>query len=89
MILSEIHFFSDILSIRSTVNVLIPQRRPSNSHAVFHPPFRVLYLLHGYSDDHTAWQRWTSIERYVEGLNLAVIMPAANNSFDPDMAHGG
>ena len=26
------------------------------------PP--VLYLLHGLSDDHTAWLRYTSIERY-------------------------
>jgi S-formylglutathione hydrolase FrmB len=50
---------------------------------------RTLYLLHGHSDDQTAWQRWTSIERYVEGLNLAVVMPAAHNSFYTDMVHGG
>src|SRR5262249_34286686 len=48
-----------------------------------------LYLLHGYSDDHTAWQRWTSIERYAEGLNLAVVMPAVHLSFYNDMAYGG
>ncbi len=48
-----------------------------------------LYLLHGLSDDHTAWQRWTSIERYVEGLDLAVVMPAAQRSFYTDMAAGG
>ena len=28
-------------------------------------------------------------ERYVEGLNLAVIMPAVQNSFYTDMVHGG
>ena len=49
----------------------------------------MLYLLHGYSDDQTAWQRWSSIECYVEGLNLAVVMPAVQNSFYSDMAHGG
>ena len=29
------------------------------------------------------------IERYVEGLNLAVVMPAVHRSFYTDMAHGG
>ena len=38
-------------------------------------PFAVLYLLHGQSDNHTTWTRRTSIERYVEGLPLIVVMP--------------
>jgi putative tributyrin esterase len=89
MILSEVHFFSDVLALRSSMNVLLPQRKPSDPQDKYSPPFRVLYLLHGYSDDQTAWQRWTSVERHAEGLNLAVIMPAAHNSFYMDMAHGG
>jgi putative tributyrin esterase len=89
MILNETHFFSDVLSVRCTINVLLPQRSPAGKKKAYHPPFRLLYLLHGYSDDHTAWQRWTSIERYVEELNLAVVMPAAYNSFYTDMIHGG
>ncbi len=36
----------------------------------------VLYLLHGLSDDHTAWLRYTSIERYAAARGLAVVMPA-------------
>jgi putative tributyrin esterase len=89
MILSEVHFSSDVLAGRCTMNVLLPQRKSSDPQDLFHPPFRVLYLLHGLTDDHTAWQRWTSIERYAEGLNLAVIMPAVQNSFYTDMVHGG
>ena len=89
MILSQIDFFSDILDSRCMMNVILPQRKPAELKDMVHPPFRVLYLLHGYSDDHTAWQRWTSIERYVEGLNLAVIMPAASTSFYTDLTHGG
>jgi putative tributyrin esterase len=89
MILSEIHFWSEVLVSRCTLNVLLPQDRPLDPNNVYHPPFRVLYLLHGHSDDHTAWQRWTSIERHVEGLNLAVLMPAVQNSFYTDMVHGG
>jgi S-formylglutathione hydrolase FrmB len=89
MISSQINFFSDMLATRCTLNVLLPQRRPANPQDAYRPPFRVLYLLHGYSDDQTAWQRWSSIERYAEGLNLAVLMPAAQNSFYTDMVHGG
>ena len=50
------------------------------------PP--LLYLLHGLSDDHTAWLRYTSIERYAEAAGLAVVMPAAGRSFYADEAHG-
>ena len=76
MILSQINLCSDELSTRCTVNVLLPQRKPTDPQDNYRTPFRVLYLLHGYSDDQTAWQRSTSIERYAEGLNLAVVMPA-------------
>lgn len=89
MILTQVNFFSDVLNLRCTMNVILPQRRPSDPQDKYRPPFRVLYLLHGHSGDHTAWQRLTSIERYVEGLNLAVVMPAIQNSFYTDMAHGG
>jgi S-formylglutathione hydrolase FrmB len=41
----------------------------------------VLYLLHGLSDDHTAWSRYTSIGRYAEAAGLAVVMPAVHRSF--------
>lgn len=89
MILAQINLCSDVLATRCTVNVLLPQRKPADPQDNYQAPFRVLYLLHGYSDDQTAWQRWTSIERYAEGRNLAVLMPAGQNSFYTDMAHGG
>jgi len=44
-------------------------------------PYAVLYLLHGLSDDHTIWMRRTSIERYVSGLPLIVVMPDGGRSF--------
>jgi putative tributyrin esterase len=89
MIISPINFFSNSLGFRSTVNIILPQRSPAEIKQSSQAKFRTLYLLHGYSDDHTAWQRWTSIERYVEGLNLAVVMPAVQLSFYTDMVHGG
>jgi S-formylglutathione hydrolase FrmB len=51
-------------------------------------PYAVMYLLHGLSDDHTIWTRRTSIERYVSGLPLAVVMPDGGRSFYCDAVNG-
>lgn len=51
-------------------------------------PMPVLYLLHGLSDDHTIWGRRTSIERYVAGKRIAVVMPAVSKSFYSDEVNG-
>lgn len=88
MIFSEVNFLSATLDMRVTMDVLLPQRAFSSTNNSQKPAYRVLYLLHGYSDDHTSWQRWTSIERYVEGMNLAVVMPNVHLSFYADMARG-
>jgi putative tributyrin esterase len=89
MILTDVNFFSEALTLRCTLQVILPQRSLADAQKKRTPKYRTLYLLHGHSDDHTAWQRWTSIERYVEGLDLAVVMPAVNLSFYTDMVHGG
>lgn len=89
MILNEVNFFSEILGMRSTMNVLLPQRILLDGKSKRKPNYRTLYLLHGHSDDHTAWMRWSSIEKYAEGLNLVVVMPSVHLSFYNDMAHGG
>ena len=89
MILNEVHFYSEALTLQCEMYVLLPQRTLAEMKSKRTPRLRTLYLLHGHSDDHTAWQRWTSIERYAEGLNLAVVMPAVHLSFYTDMVHGG
>ncbi|NLJ41971.1 MAG: esterase family protein [Clostridiales bacterium] len=84
-------FFSEVLGLSSSMNVILPQWTKgqigmrSSRVGDKHP---VLYLLHGYSDDHTIWGRRTSIERYVSPLGLAVVMPAVNKSFYTDMEKG-
>lgn len=47
----------------------------------------MLYLLHGLSDDDTAWTRYTAIERYADDLGLAVVMPQVHRSFYADERH--
>jgi len=88
MILNEINFMSETTGLLSSMYVLLPQRTMADIRNRRKPKYRTLYLLHGHSDDHTAWMRWSSIEKYVEGLNLAVVMPAVHLSFYNDMAYG-
>ena len=79
----QVQFFSDSLNVGSTVNVILPEANQGigiQASGQGELP-KVLYLLHGYSDDHSIWMRRTSVERYAAAHNLAVIMPAVNHSF--------
>jgi len=49
---------------------------------------RVLYLLHGLSDDGSAWQRYTSIETLAAAYGLVVVMPSVGRSFYTDQPNG-
>lgn len=52
------------------------------------PGRSVLYLLHGLSDDGSAWQRYTSIETIAAAYGLVVVMPSAGRSFYTDQPNG-
>jgi len=86
MALFHCNCFSSVLGLSVSMDVILPQPAPETRRSKQKLP--VLWLLHGHSDDHTIWQRRTSIERYVEPLKLAVVMPAVDRSFYTDMAHG-
>jgi putative tributyrin esterase len=84
-------FFSDALEMGTSVSVVLPQATEAQigvdpAVGAGDPP--VLYLLHGLSDDHTAWTRYASIERYAAAAGLAVVMPAVGRSFYADERHG-
>ncbi len=76
----QIGFHSNALGMASSLDAIVPQSQKG--------PLKVLWLLHGLSDDHTIWQRRTSIERYAEGRNLAVFMPNGARSFYCDIPGG-
>jgi putative tributyrin esterase len=87
MAVFRIEFYSEVLDLQCGLNVILPQKDLAHMRS-HQPQYQTLWLLHGLSDDYTAWQRWTSIERYVDGTNLAVVMPAVGRSFYTDMVHG-
>ncbi len=77
MAVCEVHFGNANALVKMTsAMVILPEGKTG--------PFPVFYLLHGLSDDHSVWVRRTSIERYVEGLPLIVVMPDGGRSFYTD-----
>jgi putative tributyrin esterase len=84
-------FFSEVLEVGTSMTVLLPQATEEQigvSGTAADGDFPVLYLLHGLSDDSTAWLRYTSIERYAAPLGLAVVMPQVQRSFYADEVYG-
>jgi len=87
-----VDLFSESLQVGTTIGVVLPQATRGQ---VGVPPvavpehgWPVLHLLHGLSDDHSAWVRYTAIERHARAAGLAVVMPSAGRSFYADEAHG-
>ncbi len=90
MALIHVNFYSKTLGMQRSMDVVIPQKANGigQGSAEREEKFPVLYLLHGGSDNHTIWQRRTSIERYALEKGLAVVMPATDLGFYADMKYG-
>ena len=90
MALIHVNYFSPVLGMQRAMDVILPQRENGVGQKAEKAAGKipVLYLLHGGSDDHTIWQRRTSIERYALERGLAVIRPASDVGFYVDMKYG-
>ncbi len=87
----QCHFYSPTLRFNTDVNVIIPSASASEAEAdgiASGKKYPVMYLLHGAYGDHGDWHRLTRIEQYARARKLAVVMPAASNSFYLDMPYG-
>ena len=78
----EINLKSKELLKNTQVNVILPNDLSEDS------PCKVLWLLHGLSDDYTNWMRNTAIERHAGKYNLAVIMPSVDRSWYTNTKYG-
>jgi putative tributyrin esterase len=91
MALIRCNFFSEALELGTSMTVVLPQPATAQigvGGTASDAPPPVLYLLHGLTDDDTAWARYTPIERYAEERGLAVVMPQVHRSFYADEAQG-
>ena len=90
MALMHVDFFSNVLGMCTQMDVILPQQTTGQigMEGTASSTFPTLYLLHGMSDDHTIWQRRTSIERYVSDLGIAVVMPTTHLAWYTDTQYG-
>ncbi len=91
MALLHVDFFSDVLGMSANMDVILPQK--TNGQIGMEGKgadgkYKTVYLLHGMSDDHTIWQRRTSIERYASKLGIAVVMPTTHLGFYTNTTYG-
>lgn len=78
-------YSSGVLGLMCNMKVILPQGVLTAKKNVRVP---VLYLLHGLSDNESVWTRRTSIERYADQYNLAVVMPSTHRSWYTDAKQG-
>lgn len=88
----QLHFYSTSLGMQTEVGVIMPQKNTVGEIGVDtqaeESKYKSLYLLHGYSDDHSIWHRRTSIERYATEYGICVVMPFGAKSFYMDQING-
>jgi putative tributyrin esterase len=80
MSLAHLNWFSQTLGKMVETSVILPETGAG--------PFPTLYLLHGLSDDHTAWLRRSRLEWYCRDLPLIVAMADGHRNFYTDNADG-
>lgn len=93
MALMELTFRSEALGFDQSINVLLPEPKDLQLQKRGEPyreGLPVLYLFHGYSDNHTAWLRRSNVERYLHhsAYNMICVLTNMGNFWYTDMAHG-
>lgn len=72
---------SKVLEMETAISVVIPEGvELSNS--------PVIYLLHGLSDNHSGWRRYTRVESYARKYQAILIMPEVQRSFYTNEVYG-
>jgi len=84
--LIQIDHDSDKVGVNLPLNLILPDDLTRGGKPL--EERKVLYLLHGLSDDASAWQRYTNIEILARAHGLVVVMPTAGRSFYANMANG-
>ena len=74
-------FYSKALEMDTCVHVILPNEGDLTR-------TKVVYLLHGLSDNYSAWCRYSNVERYALSAGVAVIMPEVQRSFYCDTVSG-
>ena len=79
MALIKMELYSECLTRKTIVNVIVPEI--SDPRVLPNGKYPVVWLLHGAFDGYQGWQRFTSIELYAQKRGVMIVMPDAENSF--------
>ncbi len=74
--ITTVKFQSESLGQQRSFNLLLPLDYETSTSR-----YPVLYLLHGYGDDHTAWSFMTNLSGFASKHRVIVVMPDASRSF--------
>lgn len=86
MALIRLDHVPDTVKVNLLLNIILPD--PGMMKGVPVSERKVLYLLHGLSDDASAWQRFSPIEILARQYGLVVVMPSVGRSFYADQPNG-
>ena len=86
MALLQIDLVSEKVGVNLPLNLILPDDLARGGKPL--EERKVLYLLHGLSDDASAWPRYTNIEILAREHGLVVVMPTVGRSFYADMDNG-
>jgi S-formylglutathione hydrolase FrmB len=91
--LMHFSFLPQSLGFHTNVSVILPNDHSEGKSYVDRykniKPFKTMYLLHGGGGNALDWTRYTSIERYADQYQVAVVMPEVGGlSFYSDMVYG-
>lgn len=78
MAVLQVEFHSETLKRMVSFKAILPTER-------FQAPYPTLYLLHGLTDNASAWLYNTKVRLWAEEMGLAVVLPTGENSFYLDV----
>lgn len=76
-------YHSEALNKQVTYRAIIPETKRNIDESLKSPKklYPTLYLLHGYTGDENDWLQYSLIRELAEKHEIAIIMPAGENSF--------
>lgn len=86
MSLVRIDHVPETVGVNNPLYLILPENYQLKSKPL--EEFKLLYLLHGLSDDGSAWSRYTNVEILARDYDLMVVMPSAGRSLYTDMDNG-
>lgn len=86
MALIQLDHVPESIKVCQPLYIILPD--PGKFHGVPLCERNVLYLLHGLSDNGSAWQRYSGIEALAINFDLVVVMPSFGRSFYIDLPNG-